>query len=54
MQRPNSTASYLAILLLHLSIFAVNYKRASYHSLMTEGDIRIAVAPAPEAPQVLS
>jgi hypothetical protein len=33
LRRPNITASYSAILLLHLSFFAVNCKRVAYLSL---------------------
>jgi hypothetical protein len=46
LRNPNNIASYSAMLLLHLSIYAVNYKHAVYLSLMPEGDIRIAAAPA--------
>jgi hypothetical protein len=54
LRRPNSTASYSAILLLHFPISAVNCKNAVYLSLVPEGNIRIAGALAPEAPQAPS
>jgi hypothetical protein len=50
LRRPNSTASYSTILLMHFSVSAVNWKCAVYLSLVPEGDIRIAGALAPEAP----
>jgi hypothetical protein len=50
LRRPSSTASYSAILFLHLSVSTVNYKCAAYLSLMPEGDIKIVAAPAPETP----
>jgi hypothetical protein len=40
--------------LLHLSISAVNYSCATYLSLMPEGDISIAAAPALEVHQAPS
>jgi hypothetical protein len=52
--RPNSIASYSAMLLLHLSASALNYSHAAYHNLIPEGDFNIAAAPAPEAPQAPS
>jgi hypothetical protein len=39
---------YSAILLLHLSVFAVVCRRATYLSLMAEGDVSIVAALAPE------
>jgi hypothetical protein len=46
LRSPNSTASYLDMLLLHLSVSVVNCKHAAYLSLMPDDDMRIAVAPA--------
>jgi hypothetical protein len=53
-RRPNSTTSYSAMLLLHLSASTVNYSRATYLNLMPEGDFSITVAPAPKTPQAPS
>jgi hypothetical protein len=44
LRSPNSTTSYSTMLLLHLSVSAVNCKHVAYLSLMLEGDIRIDVA----------
>jgi hypothetical protein len=52
--RPNSTALYSAMLLLHLSAFALNCSCDAYLNLIPKGDFNIAAAPAPEAPQAPS
>jgi hypothetical protein len=54
LRRPNSIASYSAMLLLHLSTSTVNCSHAAYLSLMPEGDVSIAAAPASETPQAPS
>jgi hypothetical protein len=54
LRSPNSTASYLSILLLHLSASMVNCSRATYLNLIPEGDFNIVVAPAPETSQAPS
>jgi hypothetical protein len=43
---PNSTASYLAILFMHLFVSLVNCSRAMYLNLIPRGDIKIIEAPA--------
>jgi hypothetical protein len=42
----NNTASYSAMLLVHLFISFVNFRRAAYFNLMLEGETRTAAAPA--------
>jgi hypothetical protein len=54
LRRPSSTASYSAILLLHLSVSAMDCSHATYLSLMPEGDINIAAASAPVVHQAMS
>jgi hypothetical protein len=54
LRRPNSTATYSAMLLLHLSASVMNYSRAAYLNLMAECDFSIAAAPALETPQASS
>jgi hypothetical protein len=44
---PNNTASYSAMLLLHLTVSVVNCKCTTYLSLMPKGDIKIVATPAP-------
>jgi hypothetical protein len=52
--RPNNTASYSALLLLHLSASAMNCSCAVYLNLIPEGDFNIATTPTLETPQALS
>jgi hypothetical protein len=42
------------MLLLHFSVFALNWNRAAYRNLIPEGDFSIAATPTPEAPQAPS
>jgi hypothetical protein len=42
------------MLLVHLSISFVNYRHAAYLNLMSEGETRTDIAPAPVLPQVPS
>jgi hypothetical protein len=48
LRSPSSSASYLAMFLLHLSISAMNCNHTAYLRLMAEGDISIVAAPALE------
>jgi hypothetical protein len=54
LRSPSNTTSYSAILLVHLSMSLVNWRRAAYLNLMPEGEIRIAAAPTPVQPQAPS
>jgi hypothetical protein len=54
LRSPNNTASYLAILFVHLFFSFVNCNRVAYLSLMSEGDTRIVAALAPALPQAPS
>jgi hypothetical protein len=54
LQRPSSTTSYSAMLLMHLSASAMNCSHAAYLNFMPDGDFSIAAAPAPETPQAPS
>jgi hypothetical protein len=54
LRRPSNIVSYSAMLLLHLSVSAMNYNRTAYLNLMPEGDISIAASPASEISQAPS
>jgi hypothetical protein len=54
LQSPSSTALYSAVLFMHLSTSLMNIRCAAYLSLMPEGEIRIAIAPALVPPQTPS
>jgi hypothetical protein len=47
LRRPRMTASYFAMLLVHLSDFRAKLRRAAYLYLTPTGDVIIAAAPAP-------
>jgi hypothetical protein len=54
LRRPSNTASYSALLLLHLSASPLKYSLAAYFSLIPEREFNIAAALAPKTPQAPS
>jgi hypothetical protein len=53
-QSPSNTASYSAILVLHMFVSFVNCNCVAYLNMISEGDIKIDAAPALALPQAPS